>query len=252
MSADRSRIAVEFASKSQGPKRTPAHPRGPAPHGIERPGAKTSHLRMFVIVTRGQFAVSSIECFLKNWIDTPNIVRVESEGRLLSLAKQLAARTDIQFCDFIVDASAFPDQGNETVRRFCGLHPHARVMFFNKPLSASEAETPRVKIFPQLSLSSSRVKWERILRQLVLSVSSAHAKPIEERRNLRSAENASVLSSRQREVLELVLQGLTNKEIAQRMGVVESTIKRYVGSLMHHFGVYRRTHLMALSKPSLR
>ena len=48
------------------------------------------------------------------------------------------------------------------------------------------------------------------------------------------------LSAREREVLEFVKQGLTNKEIARRLGVETATVKNHVHNIMAKLSVHRR------------
>jgi DNA-binding NarL/FixJ family response regulator len=52
---------------------------------------------------------------------------------------------------------------------------------------------------------------------------------------------AAELSPREREVLDLVAQGLANKQIARRLGITERTVKAHVGSLFRRIGVADRT-----------
>ncbi len=49
------------------------------------------------------------------------------------------------------------------------------------------------------------------------------------------------LSEREREVLRLVAQGLTNREIAARLHLTEGTVKNYVTSVLQKMGVRDRT-----------
>ncbi len=51
------------------------------------------------------------------------------------------------------------------------------------------------------------------------------------------------LSPREREVVRLVAQGKTNKEIATCTGLAESTVKDYVANACHKVGVDNRTAL---------
>ncbi|NUS55313.1 MAG: response regulator transcription factor [Streptomycetaceae bacterium] len=48
------------------------------------------------------------------------------------------------------------------------------------------------------------------------------------------------LSPREREVLEFVTQGLTNRQIAQKMQLAEKTVKNYVSALLGKLGLERR------------
>jgi DNA-binding CsgD family transcriptional regulator len=60
----------------------------------------------------------------------------------------------------------------------------------------------------------------------------------------RSAAGSSVpLSSRQREVLDQVMQGLSNKEIGTRLNVTERTVKFHVSRLLEKFRAHDRTSL---------
>lgn len=49
------------------------------------------------------------------------------------------------------------------------------------------------------------------------------------------------LSEREREILRLVSQGLTNKEIAAKLYLAEGTVKNYVTSILQKIGVRDRT-----------
>jgi DNA-binding NarL/FixJ family response regulator len=49
------------------------------------------------------------------------------------------------------------------------------------------------------------------------------------------------LSVREREVLQLVTEGLANKQIAKRLGIAERTVKVHLGSVFRRIGVTDRT-----------
>jgi DNA-binding NarL/FixJ family response regulator len=55
------------------------------------------------------------------------------------------------------------------------------------------------------------------------------------------ASGADVLTAREREILALIGQGMTNRQIAQEMFLAEKTIKNYVSSLLAKLGLERRT-----------
>ena len=55
------------------------------------------------------------------------------------------------------------------------------------------------------------------------------------------ADPTERLSQRQREVLQLVSQGLTNKEIARRLALSVATVKAHVAQVIAIFGVRNRT-----------
>jgi two-component system response regulator DevR len=49
------------------------------------------------------------------------------------------------------------------------------------------------------------------------------------------------LTAREREVLELIGQGLTNRQIGEKMFLAEKTVKNYVSGLLAKMGMERRT-----------
>jgi two-component system nitrate/nitrite response regulator NarP len=51
------------------------------------------------------------------------------------------------------------------------------------------------------------------------------------------------LSPRERELINLVRQGLRNREIAEKLGVTEGTIKVYLHNVFEKLGVGSRTEL---------
>ena len=58
----------------------------------------------------------------------------------------------------------------------------------------------------------------------------------------RPAEDpAAQLSLRERQVLDLIAEGLTNREIGERLDLAEKTIKNYVSGLLAKLGMVRRT-----------
>ena len=57
----------------------------------------------------------------------------------------------------------------------------------------------------------------------------------------RREEPGADLSAREREVLELVAEGLANKQIAKRLGIAERTVKVHLGSVFRRIGVTDRT-----------
>ncbi|GAA3434946.1 response regulator [Kutzneria kofuensis] len=57
----------------------------------------------------------------------------------------------------------------------------------------------------------------------------------------------AVLSDQERVVLELIGEGLTNRQIAERMYLAEKTVKNYVSHLLAKLGMQRRTQAAVLA-----
>ena len=51
----------------------------------------------------------------------------------------------------------------------------------------------------------------------------------------------AVLTLQERRILDLIAQGMTNRQIGQQLHLAEKTVKNYVSSLLHKLGMARRT-----------
>jgi len=49
------------------------------------------------------------------------------------------------------------------------------------------------------------------------------------------------LGLRERQILRLIADGLTNRQIGEQLGIAEKTVKNYVSSLLSKLGLERRT-----------
>ena len=57
----------------------------------------------------------------------------------------------------------------------------------------------------------------------------------------------AALTEREREILELIAEGLTNRQIGERLHLAEKTVKNYVSSLLAKLGLERRTQAAVLA-----
>jgi DNA-binding NarL/FixJ family response regulator len=63
-----------------------------------------------------------------------------------------------------------------------------------------------------------------------------------------SGERPQVLSPREREIAHLVARGLSNKEVARKLGLSHGTIKCHVHSILQKLGARTRYSLIIRSK----
>jgi DNA-binding NarL/FixJ family response regulator len=60
-------------------------------------------------------------------------------------------------------------------------------------------------------------------------------------------DSVTNLSRREQEVLDSLLENLSNKEIASKLNIAERTVKFHVSNLLNKFGVRRRADLILLT-----
>jgi DNA-binding NarL/FixJ family response regulator len=71
-----------------------------------------------------------------------------------------------------------------------------------------------------------------IRNRVVASLSRAHPDPYDARPSL---------TLRESQVLQLIADGLTNRQIGERLSLAEKTVKNYVSGLLAKLGMERRT-----------
>jgi DNA-binding NarL/FixJ family response regulator len=71
------------------------------------------------------------------------------------------------------------------------------------------------------------------------------------RRGPEQPDELKGLTEQERRILALIAEGLTNREIAERMFLSEKTIKNYVSSLLAKLGMERRTQAAVLASKLL-
>jgi len=65
--------------------------------------------------------------------------------------------------------------------------------------------------------------------------------------DLRAESPLNLLSSREREVLQLIVEGLSNRQIAESLGIAERTADAHRGSIMSKLDVHKATDLVRLA-----
>ncbi|MDH5632328.1 MAG: response regulator transcription factor [Gammaproteobacteria bacterium] len=84
--------------------------------------------------------------------------------------------------------------------------------------------------------------------QLVLSGSIYTPAAMSASRNTRLAPELAGLTSRQMDVLQLMMEGCKNQDIASKLGITEVTIKTHVSAILKSLGVENRTQAVLKAK----
>ena len=67
------------------------------------------------------------------------------------------------------------------------------------------------------------------------------------RRGQETAPELASLTDQERRLLELIAEGLTNRQIGERMSLAEKTVKNYVSNVLAKLGLERRTQAAVLA-----
>jgi two-component system, NarL family, response regulator DevR len=68
---------------------------------------------------------------------------------------------------------------------------------------------------------------------------------LEKVKDLQGSPQKEPLSDREQEILKLIAQGMTNKEIAQNMYLSSNTVRNYVSNILHKLGFTNRSQITA-------
>lgn len=144
-----------------------------------------------------------------------------------------------------------PDRpGLELIEPLLALHPAAAVVV----LSGVDAPEQARAAFDAgaCAFASKACDAEQLLTLLQRVLCSALAEPIwlpaPRLETAQSGASALRLNARQTEVLQLLAQGLSNKEIARQLGLAEITVKGYVSALFRALEVGNRTQAVLVAR----
>lgn len=174
--------------------------------------------------------------------DEIEVLREEAADGVEAVALARRTRPDVVLMDLLM-----PDMDGITATEILKAElPDTKVLALTSMLDDSQGSsvTRAVRAGAVGYLLKSSDPEE--LRCAVRTAASGHV-PLSERAAERLVREVSapateiVLTPREEQVLELLGNGLANKEIARRLGIGQQTVKTYVSSLLGKLGVRSRT-----------
>jgi NarL family two-component system response regulator LiaR len=175
---------------------------------------------------------------------------IEVVGEAANAADAIEVATtsspDVVLLDLVMPGGG----GIESLRKLLEVAPGARVLVLTS--FADDAQ-----IFAAMAAGASGYLLKDIDPQaLADAIRDVHAgrpalHPSVAARLMRQGSSARIarddLTSRERDVLRLMVEGLANKQIAQRLGIGEKTIKTHVSRVLAKLGVADRTQAAVLA-----
>lgn len=76
---------------------------------------------------------------------------------------------------------------------------------------------------------------------------SVTTRVLERLRRREQEDELAVLTDQERKILDLIAEGLTNRQIGERMYLAEKTVKNYVSNMLSKLGMSRRTEAAAFA-----
>ena len=190
---------------------------------------------------------------LRMFIEMQNDMEVVGEGSNGAEAVDLAARLspDVILLDLLMPQM----DGVEATRKILEGNPKSRVLILtsfgddDKVFPAIRAGAqgyllkdiqPRDLVQAIRETYQGKAQLHPDVAQRLMAAVSGHV-PIKEPKSVSLPKELEGLTEREREVLELIARGLTNREIAEKMVISEKTVKTHVSNLLDKLELEDRT-----------
>ena len=195
---------------------------------------------------------------LRDFVDAELDLEVAGEA---ASAREAMARIPAVRPDVVVLDVRLPDgNGIEICREIRSAHPEIRVLFltaYGDDQTVIQAIAAGASGFVmKKTKSAGLVAAIRAVAAGDSMLDPSVAGPVFERLRGSAPSGPKDLSGQERRILELLGQGLTNRQIAEEMHLAEKTVKNYVSNVLRKLGLHHRTQaaiyaLQEQSRPGL-
>lgn len=155
------------------------------------------------------------------------------------------ARPDLPSC-LVLDVSMPGLNGMELQEELATQHGDVPIIFMTGhgdiPMSVKAMKAGAVDFLPK------PVDDERLLQVVEQAIRNDARSRHEQSEVFEIQSRFQSLTSRERDVMELVVTGMLNKQIARKLGITEATVKVHRGRVMKKIGVTSVAELVRLSE----
>lgn len=184
---------------------------------------------------------SIVRCGLSAYLAAQPDIVVVGEAANGESALQMAStwQADVIVMDVLMPGGI---DGIETTRQLKRLIPHAHIIILSG--YADDARVIGALRAGAITYIEKESQPEQLLEAIwgAMTGKAVLAPALMQRiLEAQTSKAADTLTEREREVLKLVAEGLTNAEIASRLTVSEETVKTHVASILRKLGLAHRT-----------
>ncbi|HEY7472279.1 MAG TPA: response regulator transcription factor [Gemmatimonadota bacterium] len=173
------------------------------------------------------------------------LVRKVAEGGGFRLAfdispEELESGHRVQGADVVLVIAPLAPRDGSVVGRVRARLPEARIVACSRPV-----ESPTIRWALELGLDG--LIWsDRVEQCLEPTVRAVHAGQVVVPRDLLQSKRVPEFTNREKQALSMVIMGLTNHEIAEKLFVSENTVKSHLYTAYKKLGVHSRAEAQRL------
>jgi two-component system, NarL family, response regulator YdfI len=188
----------------------------------------------------------SVRLGLRAMLESDVLVQIVGEAATLNELSLLPRRTDV------VVIASWGNSMRVIQNAIAGSLPESPVLLLsNEPVSFQSIGSQAGRAWGFLSMDTTQEELSAAVHALALGLwvgDATFSGGIGQALQADGADGQAgdLLTPREKEVLQLLAQGLPNKQIAQRIGISENTIKYHISSIYSKLGASNRTEAVRL------